>query len=106
MRRLLCIEGVFAIQGRGLVLTPELPWGRPARAQYAELRRPDGVVIPVPLQACAEHRSLTLESARAGAKSFARVCLIRGVDEIDVVLGSELWCDDAFAQEVLADRAQ
>lgn len=89
-----------------MVLTPDLPWGRPAKAPSAELRRPDGVVFPVQLQVCAEHRSLTLESARAGVKSFARVCLISGVDEIDVVPGSELWCGDAFAQEVLADRVQ
>jgi hypothetical protein len=105
LRKLLSIEEVFAIEGRGLVLFPDFPPGRTAKAEAAELRRPDGVVIPVRMTVAAEHRSLSIEAARAGARSAARVCLIHGVSKSDVVLGSELWCDDALAQDLLGQLA-
>lgn len=106
MRKLLSIEDVFAIEGRGLVVLPDFPWGKPARAGAAELRRPDGVVIPVQLKVEREHRSLMIERVRAGVRSLARVCVIDGVPKSDVLVGSELWCDDAFAQDVLGDGSQ
>lgn len=106
MRKLLCIEDVFAIEGRGLVLSPDLPVGSPKAAHSAEIRRRDGSVVPVQLQVVAEIRSLTLDAVRAGVRSSARVCLIKGVAKSDVVIGSELWCDDAFAQDVLGDETR
>jgi len=106
LRKLLTIEDVFAIEGRGLVLLPDFPWGPPARADAAEIRRPDGSAVQVQLQVGAERRSLTTEAVRAGTRSSARVCVITGVSRSDVIIGSELWCDDALAQEVLGDGAQ
>ncbi len=102
MRKLLSIEGVFAIEGRGLLLLRDFPWGPPARAEAAEIRRPDGTVVPVHLHVAAEHRSLTIEAARSGARAYARVCLIKGVSESDVIIGSELGVMTPLPQMCLA----
>lgn len=105
MRRLLIVEAVFAIDGHRLLLLPDFSWGPPVKAASAEIRRSDGDVIPVMLEAAAEQRCFAAAEARPkNVRAAARVCLIRGATEADLPIGSELWCDDAFASELL-DRA-
>lgn len=102
MRRLMIVEGVFAIDGHRLLLLPDFPWGPPVKAASAEIRRSDGDVVPVMLEASAEHRCFAAVGVRPkNVRAAARVCLIRGATKADLPIGSELWCDDAFASELL-----
>lgn len=100
MRRLLIVEDVFAIDDH-LRLLPDFPWGPPVKAASAEIHRSDGDVIPVMLEAAAEQRCFAAGVHPKKVRAAARVCLIRGATKADLPIGCELWCDDAFARELL-----
>lgn len=105
MRRLLIIEGAFPIAGRGIVVSPALPWdcGTAARDIWAELRRPDGSVSRVELQIVIEHVHGRLDTPEDAGRLHRRVCLLRGVAINEVQPGCELWCPDELPSE---DRAR
>lgn len=102
MQKLLTIEQVVAVNGIGFVVLPEPPfWEGPIEVDaQAELRRADGRRLGVHLCIAIEHRSLTLEAARAGMPSLARPCVLRSLDAELPQVGDELWCRDDLVQLV------
>lgn len=96
MRRLLIIEAAFPIAGRGIVVSPALPWGcgTAFRDIRAELRRPDGSVSRVELLVVIEHANRRFESPEEAQLLRRPVCLLQGVSIDEVRPGSEIWCRD------------
>ena len=97
MRMLLRIDSVanvFAMANRGLVVLPPFAWGSGKLAQdaAAELRRPDGRVLPCEVMLCREHLNRTLQNIDDGVPAFDRVCLVKGLAIEDIAAGSEVWC--------------
>src|SRR5262245_26733938 len=95
MLPLLTVERVVKLEGRGFVVTPDLPaWpGDPEVDDTAELRLPDGRCVRFRLQVCLVHYNRTLESVRAGDPAWARSCLVQGMSS-EPEPGSEIWCRD------------
>lgn len=100
MRRLLTIEGVFEIEGRGVILAPNLPvFTTGSVREQAELRAPNGATAGCDLVVCFERFSLTPEGVREGRRSSSNSCMLRGVTVNQVPVGAELWCRDDLVEQ-------
>lgn len=103
------LANVFALADRGIFLLPPFAWGsgKLAHDAAAELRRPDGRVLPCEVMLCLEHLNRTRKAIDAGAPAFDRVCLVKGLTIADITAGSEVWCAEwlvADAGDPLGDR--
>lgn len=103
------LANVFALADRGVVVLPPFAWGsgKLAHDAAAELRRPDGRVLPCEVVLCREHLNRTRKAIDDGAPAFDRICLVRGLTIEDLAVGSEVWCAEwlvADAGDPLDDR--
>ena len=107
LRKLLCIEAVFDLGEQGLVVVPSLAWGSGllTKDEAAEIRRPDGCIVPCELYVYRQHVSRTLDAIRAGEPPFHRVCILKSVAHSNVTIGSEIWCSESLAQDGIGDPA-
>ncbi|MEM0961221.1 MAG: hypothetical protein AAGK21_01615 [Bacteroidota bacterium] len=100
MRKLMTIEAVFPIAGRGILAAPPLPFGsgRTATDGRAEIRRPDGTTRRAELHIETEHVN---HRGRSEHPRWHRVCRLCGIGPSEVPVGSEVWCTDGIAADLL-----
>lgn len=85
--RLLVVEEVFAIAGRGVILAPDIELHGPATVQICvELRRPDGTTSVVDALA---HLPM-IDPPRIPPRG-RYVLLLAGLAKSDVPIGTEVW---------------
>jgi hypothetical protein len=90
-KRLLVIENVFFLRGRGVAVLPLTPFDalpRPARMPIRRtviLRRPDGVSQQVEAIFGA---STCMPPDRLGYE-----CLLQGIEKAEVPVGAKIWID-------------
>lgn len=105
------VSNVFAIANRGLVVRPTFAWGsgKLAHDAAAELRRPDGRVLPCEVVLCPEHVNRTLQDIDDGVPAFARVCLLKGLAIEDIAQAAKSgapsgWSRMLAARSTIADE--
>lgn len=85
--RLLVVEDVFTIAGRGVILAPDIELHGPATQQLrVELRRPDGTTLVVDALA----HLPTVQPLQVPPPS-RYVLLLPGLTKADVPVGTDVW---------------
>jgi hypothetical protein len=89
-KRLLTVEDVFAITGRGVIVVPDIPLQMlaPLHPPTVLLKRPDNTT-----QTVAATFDIPIFDPPLGVqpRRAAYVCLLRGIDKTAVPIGSEIW---------------
>lgn len=103
------LANVFALADRGVVVLPPFAWGsgKLAHDAAAELRRPDGRVLPCEVMLCPERLNRAMRGLDDGPPAFDRVCFVKGLAIEAIAAGSEVWCAEwlvAEAGDPLDDR--
>ena len=87
VRRLLVVEDVFTIAGRGVILAPDIELHGPAMIQLrVELRRPDGTTTTIDALA-----HLPMTNPPQTSPRMRYVVLLPNLTKSDVPIGTEVW---------------
>jgi len=87
--KLLTVEDAFLIEGRGVLVTPQIPvdaYSGP-RSPLISLRKPDG-------QESTATAWLDIPRVNPQPKAFYYLCMIAGVTKDDVPIGTEIWINE------------
>ena len=92
-KRLLTVEEIFAITGRGVIIVPDIPLQMlaPPHPPTVLLKRPDHTI-----QTVAAIFDIPFFDPPLGVqpRPAAYVCLLRGIDKTAVPIGTEIWVVD------------
>jgi hypothetical protein len=81
--KLLTIEDIFTVEGRGVIVLPEIPLDAysGARSRSVILRTPDGLETPA---------TATINIPMVNSGIFY-LCLLEGVKKENLTIGTEIW---------------
>jgi hypothetical protein len=88
--RVLCVEEVFRAGTRGVFVTPKIPvagYLGPTGNASVLLKKPDGSTTPAVAQ-------ISMPFVTPTPKELFYVCLLSGLQEEDVPIGTEVWIAD------------
>jgi hypothetical protein len=97
-KRLLTVEDVFAIPGRGVIVVPDIPLQMlaPPHPPTVLLKRPDNTT-----QTVSATFDIPIFDPPLGVqpRPAAYVCLLRGIEKAVVPIGTEIWVADEQSTE-------